>query len=64
MLNEFKARSDGYDDYLRTMLIQILIFASRHVGNGECVPQYYINDAYKTISSIVAYINNNYAEVS
>lgn len=60
MEKEFEQRKEGYDLYLKTSLVQLLIFMNRNSSMLEDNDIDYINSAHKTISEITAYINMNY----
>ncbi len=60
MEREFEQRKAGYDLYLKTSLVQLLIFMNRNSSMLEDNDIDYINSAHKTISEITAYINMNY----
>ena len=62
MLKEDSAKEAGYESYLKTLLIQLLTFLSRHKESviENCVD--YNSANHKNISEIAGYINNHYQE--
>lgn len=62
MLNEYKKKNPGYQTYLKTALIQLLIFINRKSKEHLQTDIGYVTSFHKTISEITRYINNNFAE--
>ncbi len=62
MLSEYCSENLGHDYFLKTSLIQLLIFASRYSGQIVDSSQSYVSAVHKTVSEVAAYINNNYKE--
>lgn len=62
MLSEYRSDNLGHEFFLKTSLVQLLIFASRHSGQMIDSSQSYVNAVHKTVSEVAAYINNNYKE--
>ncbi len=61
MINEYKSESAGSLSYMKTALVQLLIFINRHKGQETLKEEAYLNSAHKTISQITGFINNNYS---
>ncbi len=62
ILNEFNLKSDDYLMYIKSALIQLMIFISRYQKNMQEIEPDYINSLHKTISDITGYINNHFQE--
>jgi YesN/AraC family two-component response regulator len=62
MDKEFKEAKENYDLYVKTQLIQLLIFMNRRSSNLQDNDIDYSNAVHKTLSEITAYINTNYRE--
>ncbi len=62
MLTEHKSGNLGHEYFLKTALIQLLVYMSRYSGQLEDGTQSFVNAAHKTVSKVAAYINNNYKE--
>ncbi len=62
MSHEYFSNKSGRDTYLKTLLIQLLIYINRHIDTADASSGDYANSAHKTISEITAYINNNVSE--
>ena len=62
MLREYEAKEPGYNSYIKTLLLQLLLFISRHKGLTENITPDYINSSHRIISEIIGYIINNYFE--
>lgn len=62
MLSEYRSENLGHEYFLKTSLVQLLIFASRYSGQMADDSQSYITPVHKTVSEVAAYINNNYKE--
>ena len=62
MVNEHKAQSPGYRDFLRTAMVQLLLLASRHAQSAPEGADNDVSPTHKTVSAVAAYINNNYNE--
>ncbi len=60
MRQEIQNRSFDYENCLRSLLLQLLIFAARNTNRNEEVP--HLNPTHGRISEIVKYINQNYQE--
>jgi AraC-like DNA-binding protein len=62
MLSEYCSDNLGHEYFLKTSLVQLLIFASRYSGQMIDDSQSYVSAVHKTVSEVAAYINNNYKE--
>ena len=62
--NEFRRKPDGYWVYIKALLLQLLIIFSRNTGSNKLLPESteYIDEAHKTVSKAMVYINNNFRE--
>lgn len=60
MYNEYINKKENYIPYLKTALIQLLLFVNRH--NDSTVKSEDVVTTHKTISKAIGYINTNYAE--
>lgn len=61
MLKEYGKMEAGFNSYLKTSLLQLLIFMSRRNSSAGSDDINYINSAHKTISEITGYINTNFS---
>lgn len=59
ILTEYEAKETSY---VKALLLQLLLFISRHKSLTEDIVPDYINSSHRIISEIIGYINNNYAE--
>jgi len=62
MLDEYKSNSPSLDDYAKSALTQLLLFAGKHAQKTDKYNPVYINSTHKVISEAVGYINNNYGD--
>ena len=62
MLAEYKNNSPDLEDYAKSSIIQLLLFAGKHARNTNEYNPVYINSTHKIISEITGYVNNNYDE--
>lgn len=62
MIHEYAAQAPGYLSYLKTSLIQLLLFINRRNHQLDDKHIKYMNATHKTISEITGYINNHYSE--
>ena len=62
MLNEFEAKAPGYEYFLKSALVQLLLIVSRFSGQLDNTIQGYASAAHKTVSEVAAYINTRYYE--
>lgn len=62
MFHEYTDQPEGFQTYLQTALIQLLLFMNRHNDPLSEKPVSYINSTHKTISEITGYINTHYYE--
>lgn len=62
MVKEYNNKDAGYQSCLKTSLIQLLTFLSRHKEQAENRLVDYNNTNHKSISEIAGYINNHYQE--
>lgn len=60
MIKEYESKSAGSLSYMKTALVQLLIFINRHKEQIISDEESYLNSAHKTISQITGFINNNY----
>jgi AraC-like DNA-binding protein len=59
MLDEYGKKENGYEAFLKTALIQLLLILSR---NPEATPESSMKAIHKTVSAAVNYINEHYRE--
>lgn len=62
MLNEERKKNYGYDVSLRAMLLELLLFITRHIHNNPEDEFHNQNPIHTKVSNIVSYINTNYQE--
>lgn len=62
MIQESKNQDTGYDAYLQTAMIQLLIFLNRRSPQLQEEPKTYINTTHKTMLEITNYVNQHYFE--
>lgn len=62
MLNEFETKAPGYDYFLKSAMVQLLLIVSRFSGQLDNTTQGYASAAHKTVSEVAAYINTRYYE--
>ena len=62
MVNEYKSQSPGYMDFLKASMMQLLLIASRHAATSAADDDEDVSPSHKTVTSVAAYINNNYHE--
>lgn len=64
MFNEFRRKPDGYRIYIKSLLLQLLMIFSRNTGSDKILSESneYIDEAHKTVSMAMVYINNNFRE--
>ena len=62
IFDEFNSKNDDYLMYIKSSLIQLMIFISRYQKNMHEIEPDYINSLHKTISDITGYINNHFQE--
>lgn len=62
MLQEYHPESISENDYLKTSLMQLLMFIGKHRSSSGDNIFNYVNSTHKTISEITGYINNHYYE--
>lgn len=60
MYSEYNEKKTNYDLYLKTALIQLLLFSTRHTNSS--ITSDNIVTTHKTISKVIGYINTNYSE--
>ena len=60
MRQEIQNRSIDYEDCLRSLLLNLLIFSARNVNRNDELP--HLNPTHARVSEIVKYINQNYQE--
>lgn len=61
-LREFEEKKKGYENYLRSSLIQLLTILNRYASEEKVVTTEYISAPHKTISEIAGYINIHFAD--
>ncbi len=61
MAKEYSA-DDASQAYLKTSLVQLLLFISKNEHQLEAPPFDYANPTHRMVSEITGYINNNYSE--
>lgn len=62
MLQENTAKESGYQYYLKTAMLQLLLLIARHSNQPADSASLCTNAAHKTISQAAAYINTHYPE--
>ncbi|WP_248925263.1 helix-turn-helix transcriptional regulator [Paenibacillus hamazuiensis] len=62
LMKELKDQATGYELYAKTLLIELLLFATRYLEQHKTVPFEHASPLHKKISEIVQYINRHYAE--
>ncbi len=62
MLNEYEREAPGYEYFLKSALVQLLLIVCRHSGQLDSTTQSYASAAHKTVSEVAAYINTRYFE--
>ena len=64
MLSEYQQKRAGYLQFLKASLMQLLLIVARYGADGESKVGLtdYFNPTHKTVSTVAAYINNNYSE--
>lgn len=62
MLNEHEAKAPGYEYFLKSALVQLLLIVCRYSGQLDSTTQSYASTAHKTVSEVAAYINTKYYE--
>lgn len=62
MVKEYDEKKAGYEAYLKSSMILLLILLSRQSNEDNEVKIEYYSKNHKNISEITGYINNNYAE--
>ncbi len=62
MENEQKAKEEGYETFLKTALVQLLLMINRSKDQLTEGVSKYINSTHKIISEVAAYINTHYSE--
>jgi len=60
IINEFKIKKIGYEYYIKSLLLQLLVFSSRHVEKNDRLEEH-ISPVHEKVSTIVQYINLNFA---
>lgn len=61
IINEFKRKQIGYEYSVRSLLLQLLVFSSRHIETNDNV-QEHMSPIHEKVSTIVQYINMNFAD--
>lgn len=61
IINEFKNKQIGYEYYVRSLLLQLLVFSSRHIGTNTSI-QEHMSPVHEKVSTIVQYINVNFSK--
>jgi YesN/AraC family two-component response regulator len=62
IVNETKNKEAGYEDYIKAILVQLLIYIGRYTKNSEIRPFMHLNPMYEKISDIVQHINRNFMQ--
>lgn len=60
MKKEIKKKEEGYKFYLKTLLVQLLIFTARHLNENSASTQETSGDIYHKMTDVIRYINQNY----
>jgi len=61
MINEDKSKMEGYSIYVKTLIVQLLIYLNRVHSASANEAFEYNNPKYKKISEIIQYINSSYS---
>lgn len=62
MVNEYKAESPGFRDFLKAAMVQLLLITTRHASSSQDAGEGDVSPTHKTVSAAAAYINNNYSD--
>lgn len=65
MLTEYQRKQAGYLQFLKASLMQLLLLVARYSADSASTKvgiTDYFNPTHKTVSTVAAYINNNYSE--
>lgn len=62
MMQEYESGGEMSEAYLKSSLVQLLLYISKNEHQLEAPPLDYANPTHKMISEITGYINNNYKE--
>ena len=64
LFNEFRRKPDGFRIYIKSLLLQLLLIFARNTNNTGFLPESteYFDEAHKTVSHAIVYINNNFRE--
>ncbi|GAA3333600.1 hypothetical protein GCM10020331_098270 [Ectobacillus funiculus] len=64
MIEEYEDKTEGYQTYLRLLLVELLLYIYRHIKKNKIEPIEYPNSLHeKKVSEIVRYINSHYMDV-
>ena len=62
MVSENKNEGAGHEDFIKAAMVQLLLLTARHADSAAESIGDGVVTANKTVSSVAAYINNNYNE--
>lgn len=64
LFNEFRRKPDGFRIYIKSLLLQLLLIFARNTKDTGFLPESteYFDEAHKTVSQAIVYINNNFRE--
>lgn len=60
IVKEAQERNSTYEVYIQTLIMQLLIFSSRHIEEHSVESLDYLNPMHERISEVVRYINSHY----
>ncbi len=63
MIEEYENKTEGYQTYLRLLLVELLLYIYRHIKKNKIEPIEYPNSLHEKVSEIVRYINSHYMDV-
>ncbi|MFC6605084.1 AraC family transcriptional regulator [Ectobacillus funiculus] len=63
MIEEYEDKTEGYQTYLRLLLVELLLYIYRHIKKNKIEPIEYPNSLHEKVSEIVRYINSHYMDV-
>ena len=62
MMEEIQRESTGFELYLQTLVLQLLIFCCRYIEQNDIVSLEYPSPVHERISEVASYINQYYTE--
>ncbi|PFI85460.1 AraC family transcriptional regulator [Priestia megaterium] len=63
MIKEYEDKKEGYQTYLKLLLVELLLYIYRHIKKNKIKPMEYHNSLHEKVSEIVRYINNHYMDL-